>query len=486
MKAFAAGTAKRLVRFAIYGTVAIVLALVVTVVLILNSKADLNIWHTAHLDQEFTVESEIDTFEEYLALEDRLFAQLDKLVTSRIDPGDRTLLCRYFTESRAAPERWKRNWNRTFELTTDNPRAGFLLLHGMSDSPYSLRGIGELLHKTGAHVVGMRMPGHGTAPSGLVHATWEDMAAAVRIGVRHVRARIGDNPLFLIGYSNGGALAVHYAMSTIRSDALPRVEGLILLSPMIGVTPAAAYAIWQARIGRWLGLDKLGWNSVIPEIDPFKYQSFAVNAGDQTYRLTTELEEGLAGLAEAGRLDRFPPVLAISSAVDATVTVTSLIDGLMARLPEAGHELILFDVNRTAEVQHLLKNDPKSVLATHMQDAGEDFALTVITNADEQSRNVVEHHRPAGSSNMRKIPLDLEWPAELFSLGHLALPFSPTDPLYGGKYSRQSDHVQLGSAALRGERGVLRISAGDMLRIRWNPFYSYLERRILEFTKLAE
>ena len=39
-------------------------------------------------------------------------------------------------------------------------------------------------------------------------------------------------------------------------------------------------------------------------------------------------------------------------------------------------------------------------------------------------------------------------------------------------------------AAARGERGVLRISPGDMLRIRWNPFYSYLEGRVLEFVGL--
>jgi hypothetical protein len=37
--------------------------------------------------------------------------------------------------------------------------------------------------------------------------------------------------------------------------------------------------------------------------------------------------------------------------------------------------------------------------------------------------------------------------------------------------------------ALRGERGALRISAVDMLRLRWNPFYYYLEKRVLEFVK---
>ena len=37
---------------------------------------------------------------------------------------------------------------------------------------------------------------------------------------------------------------------------------------------------------------------------------------------------------------------------------------------------------------------------------------------------------------------------------------------------------------LRGERGVLKIPAADMLRLRWNPFYPFMERRLLEFARL--
>ena len=45
--------------------------------------------------------------------------------------------------------------------------------------------------------------------------------------------------------------------------------------------------------------------------------------------------------------------------------------------------------------------------------------------------------------------------------------------------------LHLGSLALRGERGVLRIPASDMLRQRWNPFYPYLETRVLDFMGLV-
>jgi hypothetical protein len=117
---------------------------------------------------------------------------------------------------------------------------------------------------------------------------------------------------------------------------------------------------------------------------------------------------------------------------------------------------------------------------------GRDFALTIITNAGEDSTQVLERHRAAGSSEARDTPLDLHWPDDLFSLGHLALPFARNDPLYGEAHDPAAGHIEIGSAALRGERGVLRIPAADMLRIKWNPFFPYVERRILEFTGLAE
>jgi len=63
---------------------------------------------------------------------------------------------------------WPVNWNRSFVLPQEEPALGVLLLHGLSDSPYSLKALGERLNGQGAMVLGLRIPGHGTAPSGLV------------------------------------------------------------------------------------------------------------------------------------------------------------------------------------------------------------------------------------------------------------------------------------------------------------------------------
>lgn len=78
----------------------------------------------------------------------------------------------------------------------------------------------------------------------------------------------------------------------------------------------------------------------------------------------------------------------------------------------------------------------------------------------------------------------LAWPENVYSLFHVALPFPPNDGLYGGVHAEQSPGARLGHIAMRGERGVLWISASDMLRQRWNPSYPYLEERVLEFLGL--
>jgi len=77
-------------------------------------------------------------------------------------------------------------------------------------------------------------------------------------------------------------------------------------------------------------------------------------------------------------------------------------------------------------------------------------------------------------------PLGLAWPGGVVSLSHVALPFLPDDPLYGRGPPSSDDRVFLGDMALRGERGVS-ISEDWLLRQRHNPFYPYLEGRVLEW-----
>ena len=233
---------------------------------------------------------------DYLAIEDAAFRTVHDRIELKLDAAARVPANRYNPDGRAYPGRFGTDWNRTQVLAPDGEAiGGALLVHGLTDGPYSMRTIGEDLRARGYYVLALRMPGHGTVPAGLTDVTWEDWLAAVRLGARHVRATIGrDKPLVLVGYSNGGALALKYALDAIEGSGDPQAARIVLLSPMIGVAPFA----WLARVISMLGpvpaFEKARWLDVYPEYNPFKYNSFPANAGLQTWRLTTTLQQQIA------------------------------------------------------------------------------------------------------------------------------------------------------------------------------------------------
>jgi hypothetical protein len=158
---------------------------------------------------------------------------------------------------------------------------------------------------------------------------------------------------------------------------------------------------------------------------------------------------------------------------------------LFDRLPTGGHRLVLFDINRRAGIEPLLAWQPDPVLENLRQDTDRTYSLAVVANAAPDTLAVVVRSHAAGASAVTQEALDLAWPDNVFSLSHVALPFPPGDPLYGGDPDGSNPGVRLGNIAYRGERGVLRVSPAMMLRLRWNPFYDYLEDSTLGFMGLG-
>jgi hypothetical protein len=66
------------------------------------------------------------------------------------------------------------------------------------------------------------------------------------------------------------------------------------------------------------------------------------------------------------------------------------------------------------------------------------------------------------------------------------LPFPPDDPLYGRRPPDNEDILFLGEMAMQGERGLLKLSAEWLLRMRYNPFYEVVETRVLEWFNNAD
>jgi esterase/lipase len=469
-----------------YGAIAIILLFVLGYIYYLESRPDLKIWHKTDLQAEFTAEKakDIQNFGAYLDLEKRLFEELNEKVLTQFSDSNRLQLSRYNPGSPMDPESFPINWNRTFELIPKKPIGGVLLLHGLSDSPYSLRALGQLLYKRGYWVIGLRLPGHGTIPSGLLHVHWHDWAAAVRIAAHHLHSKIAaDQPLFMLGYSNGAALAVEYAISVMEGEKIPAVNGLVLMSPAIGVTKVAAYASWQIFLGNMAGLEKMAWNSIQPEFDPYKYNSFTVNAGDQIYQLTSSIAERLQKFNGSQRVKGFPKVLVFQSIVDATVSPVIIIDALLSKLDVGGHEMVLFDINRRSETELLLGSDPEIMVQRLFDEDQLSFDLTFVTNDTPDSKKMVTRIERVGIEKIVEVALPQVWPQGVFSLSHVAIPFPPDDPIYGGTPYEGDEYpwITLGSISLRGERDLLLFPDSYFLRLRYNPFFSYLTQRVVNF-----
>ncbi len=441
---------------------------------------DLKPWHRARLDDVTAATLDrASTFQQYAAREEQLFAAVRALEAS-LDPAEHTPVNRYFPGSRSHPSRAERDWNRSYETAaTGTVRGGALLLHGLTDSPYSMRAIADVLRDRGVYSLAMRMPGHGTLPSGLVTATWEDWLAAVRVGVRHVRSQIPESaPLIIVGYSNGGALALKYAIEAIERGE-PRPAKLILLSPMIGVTPAARLARWISMLGGVPYFEKANWIDVVPEYNPFKYNSFPANAGFQTSRLTRAIRADLDRIVANGGAANLPPILTFQSIVDATVSAPAVFFSLYERLAGQGSELVLFDVNHLSGTDVFVQPADMAIGERFLAASARPYRRVLVTNVSANAHEVEARVVEAGQTGVSRTALGLAWPADVFSMTHVAVPFPVSDQLYGIEAPVAPGGMPaLGRLSPRGERGVLTVGTDVLMRLTSNPFFPFVADRI--------
>ena len=443
----------------------------------------LELWHTFVPRELSATEIDKSDWAQYLAAEEKAFAEVRAEVTERLEPQAQHDGNRYFTGSRVYPGSFARDWNRSYVMRPDGAPAGaVVLLHGLTDSPYSLRHIAQRYLESGYVAVAIRMPGHGTVPGGLAAVEWEQWTAATRLAVREARRLAGPSvPLHVIGFSNGGALAMKYTLEAASDKALARPDRIVLIAPMIGITSMARFAGVMGWPAVFPTFAKAAWLGVVPEFNPFKFNSFPVNGARQSSLVARALQQDIAQYASQGRLGEIAPVLTFQSVVDFTVSTRAIVNALYVNLPANGSELVLFDINRNTKFGPLLPTNTDTVLSRLLPDTPRTFRTTVISNASAESAEVVERVTEAGASTEQIRPLGLSYPREVFSLSHLALSFPMNDSLYGMTPDSPPEYgVHLGAIATRGERGILIVSLDSLARMSSNPFFPYLLERIEE------
>jgi len=459
-------------------------------------------WHTELLRNEFDAGRHKDLdFAGYQRLESRLFDELqaktaqwardgldpDCLPLGAVPAADcRAEADEAFRHSRFNHGGWLQRlvegapYNRSFRLAQPAAAGQALLVHGLTDSPYSMRAMAQSLHTRGFDVTVLRLPGHGTLPSMMTSMSARDWTAALRIAAKEVAARVvPGQPFYVGGYSSGGTLVLQYALDALQDDALRRPDRVLLVSPAIELTRVAALAevIDIFTLVPIPVLDKARWQAIAPEFDPYKFNSFPVNASRQINRATRALQSSLQDAQRGGRLAQLPPVVTWQSVVDSTVGSLGVVDQVYARLSGPAHRLVMFDMNRLPELGSVARPAARALI-DRLEAAPRGYTLDVVSNDNGQlPRIAVRRSAPGASPELRATTLD--WPGGLVSLGHVALPFPADDPVYGFVRGSGRDGIpSIGSWLLRGENGAITLALGSLTRLRSNPFWPLIDEDV--------
>ncbi|HEV2549679.1 MAG TPA: alpha/beta hydrolase [Stellaceae bacterium] len=143
-------------------------------------------------------------------------------------------------------------------LPPAEPRAVILALHGFNDYSNAFAGPGSAWAAAGIATYAYDQRGFGGAPERGRWAGARQLAGDATDAIHLLRQRHPGVPLYLLGESMGGAIAILAASG--RSGApVPRVEGVILVAP--AVWGRATMSVFE-RVGLWLAdfLPAVGWS----------------------------------------------------------------------------------------------------------------------------------------------------------------------------------------------------------------------------------
>lgn len=126
------------------------------------------------------------------------------------------------------------------------PRAVVLALHGFNDYSRAFEDPAAEWRKAGIATYAFDQRGFGAAPYRGRWAGWDRMARDAEVAIALLQARYPQTPLFLLGESMGGAVALTLA----TGEDPPPLAGLILAAPAVRgratLGPIASATLWLA------------------------------------------------------------------------------------------------------------------------------------------------------------------------------------------------------------------------------------------------
>ena len=124
--------------------------------------------------------------------------------------------------------------------------------------------------------------------------------------------------------------------------------------------------------------------------------------------------------------------------MDATVSTSAVVHDLFDQLRGNGHELVVFDINRRAGLEPYIRPADAALVTTLAAGGPRPYRRTLITNVSADVPEVRARSVAPRATTVEDVPLGLAWPAQVFSLSHVALPFAIDDPVYGSEPPEES------------------------------------------------
>lgn len=205
-------------------------------------------------------------------------------------------------------------------------KCGVLLIHGLFDSPFTLKDIGLSLQSKGILSRAILLPGHGTVPSDLSNISYQHWIETVNYGVESLRQNV--EKIFLVGYSTGAALSIYQALKN------KHIAGLVLIAPALKIKAPIDIVVAWHRLKKWTKKDKK-WMYYDDENDYAKYQSIAFNPVTQVAKLIDIINE----LQTQQSLKC--PLFMVMSREDETISSDTAID-FFSTLHHENNKLLLY------------------------------------------------------------------------------------------------------------------------------------------------
>ncbi|WP_028302036.1 alpha/beta hydrolase [Oceanospirillum beijerinckii] len=212
--------------------------------------------------------------------------------------------------------------NSPFELKPEHPNGkAVLLVHGLSDSPYSFIDIGQELVEQGYLVRTLLLPGHGSKAADLMLPVLDDWTGIVKHHTQLLNRSYDE--VWLGGYSTGANLV------TIEAIENPQVAGLLLFSPafkpesgLVRLAPIISYFI--------------DWADEDPEENIAKYESLPMNGAAVYYQTSTLVRDKLKH-----RSVDIPVFMAISEG-DSVIDTKAALELYQKSFKHANNQLVWF------------------------------------------------------------------------------------------------------------------------------------------------